>query len=238
MCLVTYNLLEKQGKFFILLSLNVTLIWHGYLRKKTKHLEGKGKRLLVIKMISLAVQVFWCIGIVCTLPCDCFASKSYNSTAVTQKTNGILPEFRSSNKTFYFHDRKKRENNETEERSLAPQSSNPIGDDGFARTLKSAKLNKVCKLLEKALHGLKEFRGGESASDEGISNLKDKPSKDKSSKPAKPSLCCFPCGCCLMRPMIMYKVKYTPPKFKMKPLKSKTKCGCPHYGVYLGRKRR
>lgn len=198
--------------------------------------------LLVIKMISLIV--FWYIGLVCTLPCDCLASKSSNSVAVTPKTNVVLSvlfDFRSSNKTLYFNDHKKRGNNETEERSLAPQSSNPIGGNGFARTLKSAKLNKVCKLLEKALHGLKECRGGESASDEGISKLKDKPSMDKSSKPAKPSLCCFPCGCsgcCLMRPMIMYKVKYTPPKFKMKPLKSKTKCGCPHHGVYIGRKRR
>ena len=69
----------------------------------------------------------------------------------------------------------------------------------------------------------------------GISKLKDKSSE------TKPSLCCYPCGgggCCLMRPMIIYKVKYTPPKFKMKPLKSKTKCGFPHYGIRLGRKRR
>lgn len=186
----------------------------------------------------ISLTVLWCIGIVLNLHCVCVAvaSKSSNSIYHARGTNlvlSVLANVKSSKKAFHFHDHRKRRNNETEKRMSATQSNNLSYGSDITRTLNSAKLKKVGRLLEKALDGLKEC--SQSAPEGGILKLKDKSPKQK------PSLCCFPCGCggcCLMRPMIMYKVKYTPPKFKMKPLKSKTKCGCPHYGIHLGKKRR
>lgn len=117
----------------------------------------------------------------------------------------------------------------------------PSKSNVFPRTLDTEKLKKVCKLLQTALGRLQELSPSKQ---EGVtSKLNDKSPKGKSKpkiKP-KPPLCFFPWGCggcCLMRPFNMYKVKYTPPKYKMKPLKPKTKCGNPHYGIYLGRRRR
>lgn len=173
------------------------------------------------------LSVFWCIGIVLNLHGDCLAYSSVNHKRTT-----ILSKLKTLSS---LYDDKGRRENETEQRIASPQSNGHTGGNGFTRNLNATKLKTVCRLLEKALDGLKEF--SQSAPEGGISKLKDKSPKPK----PKPSLCCIPCGCggcCLMRPMTMLKVKYTPPKFKMKPLKSKTKCGSPHYGIYLGRKRR
>ena len=187
----------------------------------------------------IPLTVLWCI--VLNLHCDCLASKFSKNVYRAREANGdfnVLASLKSTNGILHRPDHKKRRNNETEESTLASESNVNLADGSdFARTrtLNSAKLKNVCRLLKKALDGLKECDQSTSVPGKPVLKL-----KDKSSKP-KPSLCCIPCGCggcCLMRPMIMYKVKYSPPKFKMKPLKSKTKCGCPHYGVYLGRKRR
>ena len=181
---------------------------------------------------TFRLAVLWSIGIVLKLHCDCLASKSPDDVSRRRNTdlNYSVPDnLNSTNETSPFNDNKNRRKNNTERTIFASTKSNhPTDENGFVRNLNAAKIKRVCRLLERALDGLKEF-------DISTSKLKDKSSK------TKPSLCCCPCGCggcCLMRPMIMYKVKYTPPKFKMTPLKSKTKCGCPHYGIHLGRKRR
>lgn len=186
---------------------------------------------------TFRLTVLWCIGVVLNLHCNCLASKSPHDVSPTRNTNLIYSlrvNLKSSNETSSpFHYNKNRRKNQTVRRMFASRSNHPSDGSGFARNLNAAKIKRVCRLLERALDGLKEF--SKSAPAGGVSKLKDKSSK------MKPSLCCCPCGCggcCLMRPMIMYKVKYTPPKFKMRPLKSKTKCGCPHYGLHLGRKRR
>lgn len=186
---------------------------------------------------TFRLAVLWFIGIVLNLHCNCLASKSSDSVNRTNNTT-LVYSVRANLKSYKetsppFHDNKSRRKNETVKRMFASKSNHPSDGNAFARNLNAAKLKSVCRLLERALDGLKEF--SQSAPSGGVSKLKDKFPKPK------PSLCCIPCGCggcCLMRPMIMYKVKYTPPKFKMKPLKSKTKCGCPHYGIHLGRKRR
>lgn len=186
---------------------------------------------------TFQLAVLWYIAIFLNLHCNCLASKSPDDVSRTQNTNlvySVRENLKSSNETSSpFNDNKNRRKNKTVQTIFASKSSHPTDENGFTRNLNAAKIKRVCRLLERALDGLKEF--GKSTSAGGVSK-----SKDKSSK-TKPSLCFCPCGCggcCLMRPMIMYKVKYTPPKFKMKPLKSKTKCGCPHYGIHLGRKRR
>ena len=180
---------------------------------------------------DIRLEVLWCIGIVLNRHCICLASKSPDGVSRTRNTNLVYSARAETSSP--FHDNKNRQKNKTVRRMFASKSNHPSDGNGFTRNLNAAKIKRVCRLLERALDGLKEF--SKSAPAGGVSKL-----NDKSSKP-NPSLCCCPCGCggcCLMRPMIMYKVKYTPPKFKMKPLKPKTKCGCPHYGIHLGRKRR
>lgn len=183
--------------------------------------------------------IFCCVGIVLSLHGYCSASKSVSNKAL--KTNSTaLSNVKSSNKTAtppYIYIRRRSLHNEIAERSFSPRSVNRAGGNGVTRHSDSAKLKTVCKLLEKALGSLKDLSQKSPKGPGGrIPKLKDKSPK------SKPSFCYFPAcgcgGCCLMRPMIMYKVKYTPPKFKIKPLKAKPKCGHPHYGVYLGRKRR
>ena len=195
------------------------------------------KRKCLIKE-TFRLAVLWSIGIVLNLHCNCLASKSPDDISLTRNIDlaySVRANLKSSNETSSspFNDNKNRPKNKTVRTIFASKSNHPTDEKAFARNLNAAKIKRVCRLLEGALDGLKEF--GKSTSAGGVRKLKDKSSK------TLPSLCCWPCGCCgccLMRPMIMYKVKYTPPKFKMKPLKSKTKCGCPHYGIYLGRKRR
>lgn len=112
-------------------------------------------------------------------------------------------------------------------------------DRGFARTVDKVKLKKVCKLLQSALGTLEKL---DSDHHNGVASKQEDKSQRSEPKPkSTPSLCFCPCGCrgcCLMRPMIMYRVKYKPPKFKMRALKAKTKCGNPLYGICLGRKKR
>lgn len=178
------------------------------------------------------------IGIVLNLHCcNCLAYKLPDGVSRTRNTSLVYSEcanLKSLNETSSpFHDNKSHRKKKIVKRMLASKSNHPPHWNGFARNLKAAKIKRVCRLLQRALDGLKEFSKSVPAG--GVSKQKDKYSKPK------PSLCCCPCGCggcCLIRPMIMYKVKYTPPKFKMKPLKSKTNCGCPHYGIHLGRRRR
>lgn len=104
-------------------------------------------------------------------------------------------------------------------------------DRGFART--------VDKLLQSALGTLEKL---DSDHHNGVASKQEDKSQRSEPKPkSTPSLCFCPCGyrgCCLMRPMIMYRVKYKPPKFKMRALKAKTKCGNLLYGICLGRKKR
>ena len=185
---------------------------------------------------AFRLAVLWSIGIALNLDCNCLASKSPDDVSRTRKIDlvySVRANLKSSNETFSpFNDNRNRRKNKTVRTILASKSNHPTDENAFARNLNTAKIKRVCGLLERALDGLKKF--GKSTSAGGVSKLKDKSSK------TKPSLCFCPCGCggCLMRPMIMYKIKYTPPRFKMTPLKSKTKCGCPHYGIHLGRKRR
>ena len=112
-------------------------------------------------------------------------------------------------------------------------------DRGFARTVDKVKLKKVCKLLQSALGTLEKL---DSDHHNGVASKQEDKSQRSEPKPkSTPSLCFCPCGCrgcCLMRPMIMYRVKYKPPKFKMRALRAKTKCGNPLYGICLGRKKR
>lgn len=186
---------------------------------------------------TFRLALLWSIGIVLNLHCNCLASKSPDDVSRTRNIDlvySVRADLTSANETSSpFNDNKNLRKNKTVRATFASKSNHPTDENGFARNLNAAKIKRVCKLLERALDGLKEFDKSTSAG--GASK-----SKDKSSM-TKPSLCCCPCGCggcCLTRPMIMYKVKYTPPKFKMKPLKSKTKCGYPHYGILIGRKRR
>lgn len=112
-------------------------------------------------------------------------------------------------------------------------------DRGFARTVDKVKLKKVCKLLQSALGTLEKL---DSDHHNGVASKQEDKSQRSEPKPkSTPSLCFCSCGCrgcCLMRPIIMYRVKYKPPKFKMRALKAKTKCGNPLYGICLGRKKR
>ena len=128
-------------------------------------------------------------------------------------------------------------NKEDRRTDTGQQMTIPGKSNGFVRTLDNVKLKRVCKLLQNALGTLEEFKNPNTHGG-GISKQEDKAPKPKPK--SYPNLCVFPCGCggcCLMRPVILYKVKYTPPKFKMKPLNPKTKCGNPHYGICLGRKK-
>ena len=106
---------------------------------------------------------------------------------------------------------------------------------GFARRVDKVKLKRVCKLLQNALGTLEKLDFDHH--NEVVSKQEDKSQKSEPKPKWTPSLCFCPCGfggCCLMRPMIMYKVKYKPPRFKLLALKAKTKCGDPLCGVYLG----
>lgn len=112
-------------------------------------------------------------------------------------------------------------------------------DRGFARTVDKVKLKRVCKLLQNALGTMEKLDSD--YHNRVVSKQEDKSQRSEPKPKSTPSLCFCPCGCggcCLMRPMIMYKVKYKPPKFKMRALKAKTKCGNPLYGFCLGRKKR
>ena len=207
-----------------------------------KDISRKNKRMTSLSTKKWLKKSLWrltfcCLGIVSTQPGYCSAIESVGcetpetncaSTAFSQEKNSQKIGLSSCNSTRRLHSGKV-------ERSLGPRRGKRAGSYVATRNPDSLKIKTVCKLLEKALGSLKSLSQNTSKDGRGT-KVKDKSSKPKPSFPYFPLCGCA--GCCLMRPMIMYKVKYTPPKFKMKPLKAKAKCGHPHCGVYLGRKRR
>lgn len=194
-------------------------------------------------MNTCRLVIFWFICFGLNLFDNCLASDNFSRSRVIniayrKRSNLKLPSSTASMQEVSLYNDDKSQEVDKEQRVAIPRKRN-----GLARTFDTTKLRRVCKLLQNALGSLKELNP--SSQEEGTSKLEDKSPKAKPKPKAEPkpnpSMCFFPCGCggcCLMRPMIMYKVKYTPPKFKMKPLKSKTKCGHPHYGICLGRRKR
>ena len=172
---------------------------------------------------------------------NCLAWDDSNGPRSSKGISSILNNLTSSSSSTGI--REVSLNNETKDQSPYTEQTVPIPrrSNGLQRTLDTSKFRNVCKLLQNALGNLQEL--SPSTQEGGTLKIDEKSLKAKAvPKPKlKPSMCFFPCGCggcCLMRPMIMCKVKYTPPKFKMKPFKSKTKCGNPHYGICPGRRKR
>lgn len=192
--------------------------------------------------------IFWLIGFVLSLFDICLASNHVKQLRAIKNAHNLKSSSRRPGikEVFLYNDKNNQQTDaEILQRLPLIGKSNRVPNNGLPRTLDTSKLKRVCKLLQNALGSLKEL--SPSTQEGGPSKLNDKSPKPKPKPKPKlkpkpnPSLCFFPCGCggcCLMRPMIMYKIKYTPPKFKMKPLKSTTKCGNPHYGICLGRKKR
>lgn len=103
------------------------------------------------------------------------------------------------------------------------------------REVSKEKLHKVCDLLQNAIEAL-EVKDNKHFNDKA---KKPDKKKDKSC-PCMCLLGSMPCGCCplpygCLCPMCQVKVKYTPPKFKLKVMKAKVKCGHPLCGIHLGK---
>ena len=110
---------------------------------------------------TFRLAVLWCIGVVLNLHCNCLASKSPDDVNRTRNTNvvySVRDNLKSLNEACSpFNDNKNSRKNKTVRRMFASKSNHPSDGNGFARNLNTAKIKRVCRLLEKALEGLKEF---------------------------------------------------------------------------------
>ena len=199
------------------------------------------KRLSIMDIRRLVIIVCWFIYVFFNFFGNCLAWNDSDGPRSSKGIPSVPNNLTSSSSSTGI--REVSLNNERKDQSPDAEQivSIPRRSNGLQRAIDTSKLRKVCKLLQNALGSLQEL----SPSTQEGGTLKEDDKSPKAKAEPKPKLKSpmrfFPCGCggcCLMRPMIMCKVKYTPPKFKMKPLKSKTKCGNPHYGICLGRRKR
>ena len=118
---------------------------------------------------------------------------------------------------------------------------NNLEEETMQREIKQRKLKKICKLLKSVMHTLKSIDktkkqndGKEKQNDCACANA------PCGGCPCLPGCCpTIPCGCggCIRVPLsfgcpcMIVKMKYTPPKFKIKAPKAKTTCGTPCHPV-------